>query len=74
MSKKLTLAACILWLAGLAVFIVGLNVPGDTGRWLSVIGQICFFVGLGIEGVLYFRKRSAGEKSETAENKKPEEP
>ena len=72
MPKKLTLAACILWLAGLAAFIVGLNVPGDTGKWLSTAGEIAFFVGLALEGVLYFRKRNSAPE-ESPETKKPEE-
>ena len=73
MPKKLTLAACILWLAGLAAFIIGLNVPGDTGKWLATIGQIVFLVGLGIEGVLYLRSRKTEVKEDAPETKKPGE-
>ena len=74
MSKKLTLTACILWLAGLAAFIIGLNISGDTGKWLSTAGEIIFLIGLGIEGVLYFRKRNAESEPPTEDKEKPEEP
>ena len=72
MNRKLTLTACILWLAGLAAFIVGLNIPGDAGKWLTVIGQIVFLIGLALQGVLYFRQKRA-EETQT-QLKKPEDP
>ncbi len=65
MNKKMTIAAGILWLAGLAVFIIGLNVPGDTGKWLSTGGQIAFLVGLALEGVVIARR----PKTEIVEDK-----
>jgi len=71
MNRKLTLTACILWLAGLAAFIVGLNIPGDAGKWLTVIGQIVFLIGLALQGVLYFRQKRA-EETQT-QLKKPED-
>ena len=74
MSKKLTLIACILWLAGLTAFIIGLNISGDTGKWLTLAGEITFLIGLAIEGVLDFRKRSAESPAEEADKEKPGEP
>ena len=77
MNRKMTVTACVLWLAGLAAFIAGLNIKSDTGKWLSVGGQIVFLVGLGLEGVLYYRRQKAAEKggspANPPENKKPEE-
>ena len=71
MNRKITIAACVLWIVGLAGFIIGLNIPGDAGKWLTVIGQIVFLLGLGLEGVLYFRKKNAERKQES---KEPEDP
>ena len=71
MNRKLTIAACILWLAGLAAFITGLNIKNETGQWLTVAGEITFFVGLGLEGVLYFRKQKSAPAD--PEKEKPED-
>ena len=71
MNRKMTVAACVLWLAGLAAFIVGLNIKSDTGKWLSIIGQIVFLAGLALEGVLWFRKKNAEEAA--PEKEKPED-
>ena len=72
--RKLTAAACILWIAGIAAFIIGLNIPGNTGKWLSVTGQIAFFLGLGLEGVLWVRRRKTQAAEDPGKNEKPEEP
>ena len=57
MSKKRILFGAACWLLGLAAFIVGLNVSGNAGRWLTVVGQILFLLGLLLEGVFWFRKK-----------------
>ena len=57
MDRKLIVVAGILWLAGIAAFIVGLNVTGGTGKWLMVAGQIAFLIGLAMEGIMFARKR-----------------
>ena len=72
MNRKLTAAACVLWLAGLAAFIIGLNVKTDAGTWLTIAGQIAFLIGLGMEGVLYVQKRKA-ESQKAPEKEKPED-
>ena len=64
-GKKLPLIGAILWILGLALFLIGLNVRSNAGSWMSVIGNICFFLGLGIEGVVWMKNRkesAAGEK------------
>ena len=57
MIRKLTLISCILWIVGLAITIVGLNLEGDAGTWMSVCGNIAFLVGLGLQGVLWLKKQ-----------------
>ena len=52
MMKKLTIAGCVLWIAGLAAAIIGLNLEGTAGTWTAVAGNIAFLVGLGIMGVV----------------------
>ena len=55
----------------LAAFITGLNIKNETGQWLTVAGEITFFVGLGLEGVLYFRKQKSAPAD--PEKEKPED-
>lgn len=75
MNRKMTVIACVLWLAGIAAFIIGLNIQSDTGKWLSAIGQIVFLVGLALEGILYFRRKNAEEQApkQSPEKEKPED-
>ena len=51
--RKLTAAGCVLWIAGMAAFIIGMNLEGDVKEWISVGGSIAFFIGLGITGVVW---------------------
>ena len=71
MNRKMTVIAAVLWLAGLAAFIIGLNIKTEAGQWLTVAGEILFFVGLALEGVLYFRKQKSAPKA--PEKEKPED-
>ena len=65
MLRKWTAAGCVLWIAGLAAFLVGLNLQGDTGKWLQIIGNIVFLAGLGITGAAWFyRRRTARGNAE----------
>ena len=57
MEQKLTIIGCILWIAGLAAAIIGLNLEGNAGTWTTVCGNIAFFAGVGILGVVWFRNR-----------------
>ena len=50
MNKKLILPGCILWIAGLAASIIGMNIDSKAGPLTAVIGNILFFIGLGIVG------------------------
>ena len=55
--KQLTVAGCSLWIIGLTVFIVGLNLNGAVKDWLTVIGSVVFLVGLGLSGIVWARKK-----------------
>ena len=67
MEKKITIVSCVLWIAGLAAFIIGLNLEGDARQWVSVIGTIVFLVGLGLQGVLWAKRRAAPEDARSPE-------
>jgi len=62
MERTGTVIGAILWIAGLVLFIVGLNLHGDSGRWMEIIGSIAFLVGLGIIGALRLKQRSHSEQ------------
>ena len=63
--KKWTIAGCVLWIIGLAVFITGMNMTGNTKEWMTVAGSIAFLAGLGISGAVWMKtKRDAEEADE----------
>lgn len=66
MDKRLVLPGGILWIAGLVMSIVGMNLHTDTGRLVAIIGNIVFLVGLGILGAAWLmaRKSKDSEKQE----------
>ena len=66
MDRKMTLISCILWIAGVAAVIIGLNLEGNARTWVSVCGNIAFLVGLGLQGVLWLRKQKR-EKQKSAD-------
>lgn len=57
MQKGLTIAGCVCWIAGLILFVVGLNLAGSTKDWLTIIGSIIFLIGLGITGAIWMKKK-----------------
>ena len=57
MNKRLFLPGAVLWLAGLVLSIVGMNIPSDTGKLIALIGNILFLVGLGIVGAAWMIMR-----------------
>lgn len=56
MERTWTIVGCVLWIVGLALFIVGLNVGGNAGQWMEIIGSIAFLAGLGIIGALRMKR------------------
>ena len=66
MDKRLVLPGGILWIAGLVMSIVGMNLHTETGRLVAIIGNIVFLVGLGILGAAWLmaRKSKDSEKQE----------
>ena len=62
-------AGCFCWIAGLAVFFIGTFMDGQTKEWMTVIGNIVFFIGLGIVGVLWAKKKF-GEKEKEEKDEK----
>ena len=57
-----------LWILGLVMSIVGLNIHTPTGTWISVVGNIVFLTGLGLEGVWWMKRRKSGEKEDRKED------
>ena len=67
MNKRLLLPGCILWVVGLAASIVGINLEGNAGQWISVIGNILFFIGLGIVGAAWLMARKSEDRDRNQE-------
>ena len=64
MNKRLVLPGGILWIAGLVMSIVGMNIGTDTGKLVAVIGNILFLVGLGIVGAAWLAARGEKDKGQ----------
>ncbi len=62
MNRKLVLPGGILWILGLVLSIVGMNIHTQTGSLISVIGNVLFLVGLGIIGAAWLIARKEQER------------
>ncbi len=71
-NRKLALAGSCLWILGLILTVVGLNVTGDAGTWMTAVGGIIFLAGLMTEGVLWMQQRREDEQQRNA-GEPPEE-
>lgn len=60
--KKLTVAGCIFWIAGLIVFIVGMNLNSNVRELMMTLGSIVFLVGLAINGVVWVKRKNDENK------------
>ena len=60
--KKLTVAGCIFWIAGLVVFIVGMNLNSNVREPMMTLGSIVFLVGLAINGVVWAKRKNDENK------------
>ena len=67
MNKKVMAGGCVLWIAGLAAAIIGLNIPGSTGQWLTTVGSIAFFIGLLTVGAVKFAKKKQEEEEKNSD-------
>ena len=76
MKKQLILPGGILWLVGLIVTVVGLNINSDAGRLTAIIGNILFLIGLGIVGAAWFvaQRDLKRKKEDTDPEQGPENP
>ena len=64
MNRRLVLPGGILWVVGLVLSILGMNIRTDTGKLVAIIGNILFLVGLGIVGAAWLAARKNEEKRE----------
>ena len=64
MNKRLVLPGGILWIAGLVMSIVGMNIGTDTGKLIAVIGNLLFLIGLGIVGAAWLAARGEKDKGQ----------
>ena len=72
MEKKLMLPGGLLWVTGFAAWIIGVNVQGDTGRWIQIGGNIAFVLGLLLVGAAWFKKKRAEEENARNQKDAPE--
>ena len=58
--KKMTITGCSLWIIGLIVFIVGINLTGNTRETMMTLGSIIFMMGLGLSAIVWIKKKNDG--------------
>ena len=63
-SRMLPVLGAVFWILGLILFLTGLNIHTSAGQWMTVTGNIVFFLGLGLEGVYWMKSRREKEKEE----------
>ena len=62
--KRWTVAGGLLWIVGLVVFIIGLNLEGNAKDWMTIAGSIVFLAGLGITGAVWMKARNEPNDAE----------
>jgi len=73
MSKRLILPGGILWILGLVMSIVGMNIHNDTGRLIAVIGNVLFLIGLGVVGAAWLIMRRNEDRQPQKDQSQKEE-
>jgi glucose dehydrogenase len=73
MSKRLILPGGILWILGLIMSIVGMNIHNDTGRLIAVIGNVLFLIGLGVVGAAWLIMRRNEDRQPQKDQSQKEE-
>ena len=66
--RKIMLAGCIGWIAGLAMTLIGMNLNSPSGQWISIIGNILFFIGLAMVGAAWMMNRKKAEQEDAIQN------
>ena len=66
--RKIMLAGCIGWIAGLAMTLIGMNLNSPSGQWISITGNILFFIGLALVGASWMMNRKKAEQEDAAQN------
>ena len=61
-SNVLPVFGACLWIIGLILFVLGLNIHTTAGQWMTVAGEISFLIGLGREGVYWMKNRKGKEE------------
>ena len=69
MNRKLIVPGGILWIAGLVLSIVGMNIRTDTGKSMAIVGNILFLIGLGITGAAWMMARRSEEQARQEKEK-----
>ena len=73
MSKRLILPGGILWILGLVMSLVGMNIHNDTGRLIAVIGNVLFLIGLGVVGAAWLIMRRNEDRQPQRDQSQKEE-
>ena len=60
--KKMTITGCSLWIIGLIVFIVGINLTGNTRETMMTLGSIIVLMGLVLSAIVWMKKKSDSDK------------
>ena len=63
-GRLLPITGAALWILGLILFLIGLNIHTKAGSWMNVIGSAAFFIGLALEGVWWARGRKEKQDQE----------
>ena len=66
--RKIMLAGCIGWIAGLAMTLIGMNLNSPSGQWISITGNILFFIGLALVGAAWMMNRKKAEQEDAIQN------
>ena len=67
MNKRLALPGCVLWIAGVIASIVGMNMDSKAGQLTALIGNVLFFIGLGLVGAAWLMMKRKKEKIDREE-------
>ena len=61
-GRRWIAAGAASWIIGVALTVIGMNVDGKPGQWVSLIGNILFLAGLAVEGIWWFKREKTGKE------------